>query len=137
MRFLTRKFGKFLKNRDGVTAVEAALCFPIILMLVFAIFQYAIFFNGATEMNKKFRDASRQVKLMNSPSTSELETLFAAQIDPDDQDRVTLNVSRVDRYGESFASVDMTYTYAIEIPMLNPFELTSSYQNLVLLSEDL
>jgi len=134
---LLRKLSNLLRNRDGVTAVEAALCFPIILILVFAIFQYAIFFNGATDMNKKFREASRQVKLMDSPSTSELQTLFAAQVSPEDQNRVTLNVSRVNRYGENFANVDMTYTYAIEIPMLSPFELTSSYQNLVLLSEDL
>lgn len=128
---------KWLRNEDGATAIEAAICLPIILTLIFACFQYGIYFDKATDINHDFQDASRRVKLMDNPTDSQLLALYQAAIDQTVSEDVTLSVDRVNRYGETFAEVNMTYAYTIDIPFLEKYPLTSSYQNLIILSEDI
>lgn len=130
------KLGGFRDDTSGASAVEAAICFPIVLTLMFGCFQYGLFFNKTTELNHSFQEASRQVKLLDNPSDSELRALFNSKISPNDQDNVTLTVNRVNRYGETFASIDMTYEYTIDIPLIEKYPLTSTYQNLVMLADD-
>lgn len=133
---LIRELNRFLKDSSGASAVEAAICFPIVLTLMFGCFQYGLFFNKTTELNHSFQEASREIKLLDNPSNSELKALFSSKISAKDQDNVTLTVNRVNRYGESFASIDMTYNYTIDIPLIEKYPLTSSYQNLVMLSDE-
>jgi len=131
-----RKLSALKNDCSGASAIEAAICFPIVLMLMFACFQYGLFFNKSTELNHRFQEASRQVKLLDNPSDSELLALFNGKISDNVKDDVTLTVSRVNRYGETFASVDMTYEYTMAIPFMDHFPMTTSYQNLVMLSDD-
>jgi len=127
---------KYVSDLQGASAIEAAICFPIIIMLMFGIFQYGIFYNNSTDLNHRFRDASRTVKLMDNPDNGMLSAHYQ-QILGAYADDVTLQVQKVDRYGESFAEVDMTYSYTIDIPLLDKYPLTTQYKNLVMLSSDL
>ncbi len=134
---LKRRFELYVQNETGASAIEAALCFPIVLMLMFGCFQYGLFYNNATELNHNFQEASRQVKLMTDPSDNELLSLYQGKygyVNPQD---IALSVSRVNRYGESFAEVNMTYSYVISIPLLPKYAVTSSYKNLVLISSEI
>lgn len=134
MRVLKQKFHDLRASEDGATAVEVALCLPIIIMLAFACFQYGLFYNNATNINKRLDDASRQVKLMDDPSKDALVAHYNDFI-PQNYD-VTLSVDRVDRYDESFAEVTLTYRHSVDIPFARNYPFTSNYKNLVLLSSD-
>ncbi len=127
---------KFGQDDDGASAIEAAICFPIILMMAFGIFQYGIFYNNSTDLNHRFRDASRKVKFMDNPGGALLKSHYQ-QVLGGYADDVTLEVHKADRYGESFAEVYMTYSYTIDIPLLDKYPLTTKYKNLIMLSSDL
>lgn len=135
MRAFKKHLSDWRQDQSGASAIEAAICFPIIIMLAFAIFQYGIFYNNSTDLNKKLRDASRQVKLMEDPDTSALATLYQGALG-NYSNNVSMNVQRVDRYGESFAEVNLTYSYVINIPLLDRYPLTSNYKNLIMISGD-
>ncbi len=126
-------FKRFYRNESGATAVEAALCLPIVLMLGFGIFQYGIFYNNSTDMNDRFQKASRQVKLLDNPNEQELLALFQSALG-DDSELVTFDVKKINRYGESFAEVNMSYAHRIDIPLLREYPLKTNYQNLVMIS---
>lgn len=129
------KLRAWTHDNKGASAIEAALCFPIILMAFFALFQYAIFYNNSTDLNKRFRDATRQVKLMENPSNSELETHFVGILDHY-KNNVTLSVQRIQRYDETFVEVNMTYAHTIDIPLADKYPLKSSYKNLIFISDE-
>jgi len=131
--WVIHKLRDWRRDIQGASAIEAAICFPIILMLIFAVFQYAIFYNNSTDLNKRFSDASRQVKLMENPSVNELSAHFQSVLDYY-QDDVTLSVTRVERYGEQFAEVSMAYAHTIDIPFADQYPLEASYTNLIMLS---
>lgn len=132
----THFWARFTQDEQGASAIEAAICFPIIIMMAFGIFQYGIFYNNSTDLNHKFRDASRQVKFMNNPGGDILKSHYQ-QILGEYSEDVTLSVQKTDRYGESFAEVQMTYSYTIDIPLLDKYPLTTQYKNLIMLSSDL
>lgn len=135
--WLFHHIDRWKRDISGASAIEAAICFPLILMLIFAIFQYAIFYNNSTDLNKRFSDASRQVKLMENPDVDALSAHFQSVLDSYEQD-VTLSVDRVERYGEQFAEVNMSYAHTIDIPFVDQYPLEASYTNLIMLSgEDL
>ena len=136
MLHLKAKYKNFLSDDTGATAVEAALCLPIILILGFGIFQYGVFYNNSTDINDGFQKASRQVKLTEYPSEDELKSLFQQALG-DEVRNVTFSVNRVERYGESFAEVNMVYSHSIDIPLLNQYPLQANYQNLILLSGEI
>ncbi len=123
------------RDNKGASAIEAALCFPIILMAFFALFQYAIFYNNSTDLNKRFRDATRQVKLMENPSNQELSAHFNGILGHYKKD-VTLSVERVKRYDEEFVEVNMSYAHTIDIPLADKYPLKSSYKNLIMISDE-
>ena len=127
---------KFRRDENGASAVEAALCFPMVLILMFGCFQYGLFYNNATELNHGFQEASRQVKLMTEPTDAQLLTLYQGKFGGVDPNDIALNVQRVNRYGESFAEVNMTYSYVIDIPILRKYAVTSTYENLVMISSE-
>lgn len=127
--------GSWARDDRGASAIEAALCFPIILMAFFALFQYAIFYNNSTDLNKRFRDASRQVKLMENPNSDELTTHFSDILGHYEKD-VTLSVERVKRYDEEFVEIKMTYAHTIDIPLADKYPLKSSYKNLIMISDE-
>lgn len=123
------------KDTSGATAIEAAICFPIVIMIGFGVFQYGIFYNNSTDLNKKFSDASRDVKFMEDPDTARLTSHYQSVLGNYSND-VALSVERIDRYGESFAEVSMTYSYTINIPLLDNYPLQSNYKNLIIISDD-
>lgn len=125
----------WIRDENGASAIEAAICFPIILMAFFAIFQYAIFFNNSTDLNKKFRDAARQVKLMENPSNEELKSHFSGILGHYEKD-VTLSVERIERYDETFVEIKMSYAHVVDIPLADKYPLKSSYKNLIIISND-
>lgn len=127
---------RYRDDEQGASAVEAAICFPIIIMLAFGIFQYGIFYNNSTDLNHRFRDASRSVKLMDNPEAGQLSAHYQQVLGKYAQD-VALDVKKINRYGESFAEVQMTYSYSVDIPLLDKYPLKSSYKNLVILSSEL
>jgi len=136
MMQIRKHASRWIKDQSGATAVEAALCLPMIFMLAFGIFEYGIYYNKATDLSDRFQSASRQIKLLESPGRDELLVVYQEALG-EHLEIVSLDVNRVDRYGESFAEVSMEFEHVINIPLLDRYPLTSNYQNLVMLSNRL
>lgn len=133
--YLQRTTRSFRLNESGATAVEAALCLPIVIMLGFGIFQYGIFYTQSTDFNDRFQKASRQIKLLEHPDEGQLTAIYQDVLG-EDSDKVTLSVQKITRYGESFAEVNMSYAHSIDIPFLREYPFQANYKNLVMLSGD-
>ncbi len=125
----------YLKDESGSNAVEAAFCLPIVLLLIFACFQYGLFFQNASEVNHKFDQVAREVVLLENPSQSEIENLIGSFY-PSDSNDVTYNVSMVEKYDQNFADISVNYAYTVALPFDKEYEMKTSYQNLVMLTTE-
>lgn len=125
----------FRDDEAGATAVEMALCLPLILLMFFGCFRYGIFFFNATEINRSVDQSTRKIVLLHQPTVSEIEAIISDELTDKYGQDLTYSVSLVERYGETFADISMDYTFSFDMPFLENFDLNSSYQNLVLLSD--
>ena len=125
----------FRDDEAGATAVEMALCLPLILLMFFGCFRYGIFFVNATEINRSVDQSTRKIVLLHQPTVSEIEAIISDELTDKYGQDLTYSVSLVERYGETFADISMDYTFSFDMPFLENFDLNSSYQNLVLLSD--
>jgi len=135
MNKLVKQLKNIQKDNKGATAVEAAFCLPIVLFIGFCCYEYGIFINNATDLSDRFQSASRQVKLLDDPDESTLKSLFQSVV-KEDNENIELTVSRVTRYDNNFVEVKMVYSHQIDVPFIRKYPMTSSYENLVLLSSD-
>ena len=131
-----RKLIRFSRDTSGAAAIEAAVCFPLILLVFFGCFQYAMFFMNASRINGQLDLAAREATLIETPSAENIRTLIGQALGDDIKDSVNYNVAIVNRYGEEFADISVSYNYQISGPFLDRITLNKSYNNSVLLFND-
>lgn len=56
---------RFLRDRRGVTAVEAAMIMPVFLLIIFGIFEVAMLYFVAAALEGQVSEASRQIRTGN------------------------------------------------------------------------
>lgn len=125
---------RFIRDEAGNNAIEAAFCLPIVLLLIFACFQYGLFFQKSSEVNHKFDSISRQIVLLENPSKADIENLMESTYEADKAKGVTYNVSLQEKYGQDFADISVNYAYTISLPFANEYAMKTQYQNLVMLT---
>lgn len=129
-------YRRFKQNTNGATAIEAAICFPLILMVFFGCFQYALYFMNSSRLTGQLDLAARQATLLENPTTTNIGSLVEQAIGPEIIDAVEYDVSIESRYGEDFADISVSYTYNISGPFMDQLSLSKSYRNSVLLFDD-
>lgn len=132
---LAEKFNALRADIRGTSAIELAFCMPLVLAMFFGCFKYGLFFFNATEVNRNFDEVSRAVLLLDQPTKSEIEAVIGEKLSAKHRQNLTYAVTISDRYDEKFADISMDYTFSIEMPFMKSFDLKSSYQNFVMLSE--
>lgn len=128
-------FSRFIKDQRGVASIEAAICLPLVLMVFFGCFQYAMFFMNASEVNRKFDFIAREAALIVDADKADIMNLIEDELGEKWEDKLTYDVELESKYGEDFAKITMTYTYKISGPFIDRINLNKSYQNFVLLPD--
>lgn len=135
MAGLSNIFQRFSRNKDGATAVEAALVMPMVLMGIFALFHVAIFFFSTHQAQRASEQAGRDVRMMNQPSQEEIIGALEAQMKNPIGGTYKTEVSKIDEHGGTFADIRIAYEYTLPIPFLDRHTFRSESGTRVLLRE--
>ena len=139
IRFLKHKVagvaGRLRGNRDGATAVEAAICFPIVLGMFFAAFEYGIFFYNTFNMNKSMDESMRDIQLMEDPDAQSIRTHLNDEMPETNRGFVFFHVAKVQQYEHEFARIWMVYYYPLNIPFVKDKYVVSRYRNMLVLGD--
>ena len=92
---------RYVRDESGTNAIEAAFCFPIVILLFFACFQYGIFFQNASDVNHTFDKVAREVVLLENPSQAEIESLIESFYPADQNNDVTYSVDLTNKYEQN------------------------------------
>ena len=135
MGVLTKLFRSFRRNRDGATAVEAAICFPIVLGMFFAAFEYGIFFYKTFDLNRTMDESMRDIQLMEDPDAQTIRAHLNDRLPDDNRGFVFFHVSNVQQFDHEFARIWMVYYYPLNIPFVNDKYVISRYRNMLVLGD--
>lgn len=126
-------FNRFISDTRGSNAVEAAMCFPIIILVLFACYEYSIFFSNSAEVNHVFDDITRQVILLENPTVSEIENVLETSYA---DGGVSYSVDIIEKYQQKFANITVNYSHTVFLPFAREYALQTQYQNLVMLTTE-
>ena len=116
---------KIIKSEKGASAVEFALILPILIILIFGIFEFAIAFNNYITITHAAREGARRaaVDLFN-PDLKDYIKEMAFPLALTDEDIVIdwNNYPDPPPIGDP-VSVEITYNFGISIPLVGSWEV--------------
>ena len=113
---------RIIKNEKGASAVEFALILPILIMLVFGIFQFGIAYNNYITITHAAREGARLAAVdLNNPLLKQIIIERAYPI-PITEDDIIIDTPLGTKIGDP-VEVEITYNITIEIPLVGSWDI--------------
>jgi len=122
---LRHKTRTFWKNRDGATAVEAAIVFPILIASLFAVLGMGSFMYGSHQAQRVVEETAREVRMVHAPDKAAIETVLAANMKKAPFGTYTSTVTMLSQHGGSYADIEIAYSFRFALPVLDKIVMTS------------
>lgn len=120
------KRNKIFKNEKGASAVEFALILPILIILIFGVFEFAIAFNNYITITHAAREGVRKaaVDLFNPDLKDYIKEMAFPLALTDDDIVIGFEGDEADPppIGDP-VSVEITYNFGISIPLVGSWEV--------------
>ena len=117
---------KIFKSEKGASAVEFALILPILIILIFGIFEFAIAFNNYVTITHAAREGVRRaaVDLFNPDLKDYIKEMAFPLALTDDDIVIEFDGDEADPppIGDP-VSVEITYNFGISIPLVGSWEV--------------
>jgi len=113
---------RIIKNEKGASAVEFALILPILVMLVFGIFQFGIAYNNYITITHAAREGARRAAVdLTNPL---LEQIIKERAYPIPEDDIIISITTPDGtdIGDPVV-VEITYNITVEIPLVGSWDI--------------
>ena len=115
---------RYRSKSDGATAIEMAIVFPLIIMILFAMLYVSLFFFGVNEAERYNSSVARQLRVLNNPDQAEITALYKEQLPEPVIGTFTPTVTIVPQFGTNYAKLDIEYTYKFDLPFMDRFTMT-------------
>jgi len=113
---------RIIKNEKGASAVEFALILPILIMLVFGIFQFGIAYNNYITITHAAREGARLAAVdLNNPLLKQIIIERAYPIPITEAD-ITISTPEGTDIGDP-VEVEITYNITVEIPLVGSWSI--------------
>ncbi len=113
---------RLIKNEKGASAVEFALILPILIMLVFGIFQFGIAYNNYITITHAAREGARLAAVdLNNPLLKQIIIERAYPIPITEAD-IIISTPEGTKIGDP-VEVEITYDITIEIPLVGSWDI--------------
>lgn len=112
------------RDQAGATAVEFALVFPVLVALVFAIFQFGWAQHQLSTLRYALNGVSRTVMLDPAMTESQISAQVKARLGTPDDPNVTVSKAVITTANGTIVRLTGTYTTHIGIPEVATYPLT-------------
>jgi len=114
-----------IKNERGASAVEFALILPILVILVFGIFEFAIAFNNYITITHAAREGARRaaVDLFNPDLKDYIKDMAIPLVLTDDDIAIGVESDEDPPLIGDPVWVEITYNFGISIPLVGSWEV--------------
>lgn len=136
MRPFWSSFRKLRRDSSGASAIEAAICFPILIMFIFGTFETGIFFVNAHDVKSSMGEAVREISIEKNLSQGSLNEIVTRHVPQELATNVTTTTTITEEFGERFASIAVEYSSAFSVPFLDRYPVTSRFVSYVILTDD-
>lgn len=123
------KFATYLyrlrKDNQGATAIEAAVIFPILIAVLFAVFGIGSYLYGTHQAQRTVEETARMARIMDQPSLNEISALLNQNMKTTMFGSYQPNVTIINQFDGNYAELAITYNFEFDFPVLNLIDLQS------------
>jgi len=113
---------RIIKNEKGANAVEFALILPVLIVLIFGIFQFGIAYNNYITITHAAREGARRAAVdLTNPLLKQIIIDRAYPI-PLTEDDITITTPEGTKIGDP-VEVEIIYNINIEIPLVGSWDI--------------
>lgn len=117
-RFFTQSSRQFSNDREGTTLVEFAMVFPVFSSMILGLFYLGVGFFGIHQAQATTDRVARLAYTMDAPTATQIRDLVAGQLGTTLGGTFTPTVQMVDKYGQTYANIEILYEYLPDVPFL-------------------
>jgi len=122
---ISRALGRFIACRSAAAAIEFAMVFPLLVVLLFGTFAVGWSMHCISSAEYALEQTSRALQLDPTLTLASLQALLDKDLDNLGNQPVKLAmVTAKDTYGSNVAHLTATYTYQIEVPLVAKYSGT-------------
>ncbi len=116
----------FLRNSDGIAAIEFGMLFPLFCMVVIGAIEFGRAFEARNHMSHALSRAVRVVNIDAAQTTSEIAALMAEYLDDFDEDDLTITTSSATISGVDYMDISVSFPFQVIVPFTDVTEVTLS-----------
>lgn len=116
----------FGANQDGATAVELAICLPLLAGLLLGLFQFGWAQHCSSSMRFALQDAARDLQMNPNLSQSAIQSQVRAKLTGVADPTVAVTLQIVTQSGVRIARLTGVYTASVGVPELATFPIRST-----------
>jgi Flp pilus assembly protein TadG len=116
----------FVADDRGATAVEAALCLPIMIVLIFGIFQFGLVQHTRSSLRFTLDQAARTVVIDPDTTEAQVQAFVTSKFESLANDAVTVTLTKTDTANGRVARLSAQYLSVFEVPGLGAFSIPHS-----------
>lgn len=105
-------------DRRGATAVEMAMCFPFIAVLIFGVIQIGLFMYSGAMVQRSLEVSARDAAVQGLTSHAEITAHVKNNVHDPVIGHVFVRSVTFERYDEQFARIIGTYRVSLPIPFI-------------------
>jgi len=116
---------RIIKNEKGASAVEFAIILPILIMLVFGIFQFGIAYNNYITITHAAREGARRAAVdLDISNLSPLKQIIIDRAYPIPLTEADIDIRTPEgiKIGDPVV-VEITYNMTVEIPLVGSWDI--------------
>ena len=132
---MLKQIRKYIGNKDGVAAIEAAIIFPILIACIFLVLGFGTYMFGSHQAQRMVEETAREARVVHEPTEEQLLALLNQNMKSAPFGTYTPNVVMVTQFGGEYASLAVDYNFSFEFPFVGDLGMTSSASTEVKLRE--
>ena len=124
MSGLTMKFRRFGPDRRAVSAIEAAIALPVLLMILLGVFEFSNAMRYQAAYNDAVSAGARYARLSPTPSTTDVRSrVLTSSAVPLTNATVTVTTG-TSATGRTYYTVTIAGSYQVKIPFIKVPSIT-------------
>lgn len=113
----------FLGNEAGATAVEAAICLPILIIVLFGVFQFGWVQHTRSSLRFTLEEASRLLVIDPDTTQATVQTFVGNKFRDLAKGEVTVSLVKSDTPNGRIASLSATFNSVFAVPLVGSFSI--------------
>lgn len=114
--WVVRRPIKIVRDSSGSMAVEFAVIFPVLILVVLGSLELGRAFETRNEMSHALSQAVRVVNLDPDQTAADIATLMASYLDEFDADDLTITTSTTTISGTDYMDISASFPFDVLIP---------------------